>query len=793
MSQQGSGWLAAPKVGPAWFFTAMTLWSVALCLLLRSDLGLYLDIKLARPVDFKVREHLGRSPKISESLHIYALDDSTFSKLGTWVLTINEWSLLLSTIAEKKPRAIVIDQMFSKIDDPHSQFDEAMLRLKAIDVPIITGSFITPQPVGYRQVLDNKSAIYSLPALLGQDAAAPIDEGDLPPLVDHRRWFVYGPHADVLPVFKQVGHFLYPGSGRVAPFIRTGDSAVMPHLTMLVAKERRIANRAFWLDNQRMPLDDDGYLTVNFLPVSKLYNATRSMKGLLEKAFSGKPTSMIKAGDVVLILPQMYTGNTDFKSTPFGDMPGGFVLGALLNSVLTGQWLTPVSAPEILVVVLVFLGGTLGLLLNPLSFWLGMSLGLLMVVGVSVSVFTYLSIAVPWSVPALGFLLASLTIFTEKVRVGEKKAQVLRMAFEGALAPDELKVVMKNPEQIKLEARERVVTLMFIDVVGFSLLAENMLPRIAFENLKRLLSTIGEVVHQYGGIIDKTLGDGLLCYFGYRFDGDSSAPDHAEKALRCAIKIQEENLRRNIEAAANGEPVYPLRVGINTASCYLGDLGSGNRIDFTVVGNGVNFAKRLEGACEMHSVMFGATTYDLVKGVGLRDEAINKRYIRIKHHSELVEAYEFDPFYDQQKLRMVALEGFRKCANIDRIDQRWPVHDPSKIQLVCDFGPGQLINFSHTGLSVRLDRLLPKGSRLNVSLDGAGGALKSLLAKDNIEYLQGEVRWGYEDAGGYVHGLLLTNITEVQSDALVQYLCEFAFARDMRQKADEGATEKEAS
>ena len=106
-----------------------------------------------------------------------------------------------------------------------------------------------------------------------------------------------------------------------------------------------------------------------------------------------------------------------------------------------------------------------------------------------------------------------------------------------------------NPENVNLEARERVVTLVFIDVVGFSKLAEDMLPRMAFDDLAGMLARIGDMIHDHGGIIDRTLGDGLLAYFGYSFDQDRSTPNHAEQALRCMIDIQEDNLKRNVIAA----------------------------------------------------------------------------------------------------------------------------------------------------------------------------------------------------------------------------------------------------
>lgn len=752
---------------------------------LRTDLGVYLESRISRPLDFRVRHWLGKDPELSNHLKIFSYDDSTFARLGKPSLTLKEWKDLFQTIAENKPRAIVIDGMFSLADTEGAELGPMLDEIRGLGVPIIIGSFYTRSKINIRKPLKLDRPEYSLARMAGVSSMKDIPPGGIPEFSRAVNWHAYGPMEELQSAFTHIGHFVYRGHDKVAPMVMLEEDVALGHLSMYAAKERRIENGKLFLDGQMVPIDNNGDVIVNFLPPRTLYSANKSLRGLLRLVSENRPSESIKDKDVVLILPLMFTGNTDFQESPFGTIPGGFVIGSMLNSVITGHWIKPLGGVSGLVFLMAALGALLGTRLRPTWFWIASS-------GIGVTslvacfwLFSWHSISVSWLFPLAAFAGTSLTVFAEKTRVGEKKAQALRFALEGAVAPDELRGILKHPELISLEARERVVTLMFIDVVGFSLLAENMLPRMAFENLKKMLANIGQTVHEFGGIIDKTLGDGLLCYFGYRFAEDATFPDHAEKALRCAIRIQKENLQRNLEAAENGEPVYPLRIGINTSSCYLGDLGSQSRIDFTVVGNGVNFAKRLEGACEMHSVLMGATTYDLVRGIGLNSQAIIKRFIRIKHHSELVESYEYDPFVDQQDLRIAAIEGFRKCANIERIDQRWPVHDPAKIILHTDFGRGELVNFSHAGLSIRLPRLLVKGTRLNVTLDSAGGALGDMLKAKNITVLQGEVRWGYAEDNQYVHGVMVTNVTDQESDFLVQYLCEFAFSREAN-AADSG-------
>ncbi len=317
---------------------------------------------------------------------------------------------------------------------------------------------------------------------------------------------------------------------------------------------------------------------------------------------------------------------------------------------------------------------------------------------------------------------------------------------------------------------------MFIDVVGFSLSAENMLPRLAFDTLKEILLEMGKQVHEYGGIVDKTLGDGLLCYFGYRFDRDETTTDHAEKALRCAIRIQELNMQRNLHALSVGEPLYPLRIGINTASSYLGDLGSGQKIEFTVVGNGVNFAKRLEGACDMFSVMIGITTWELIKGLEINKSAVSRRLIRIKHHKELIDAYEYDPFFDQKDVRARVAEAFRKSANLQRLNERNPVNDPHAITVISKHGDAIIVNFSGTGISLQFKMALTRGSIIQFALESREPGLRQQLEKLQITDIEAEVRWNYQSAGGFVHGLMFRNLPEEHREDFIRILSDHAYS-----------------
>ena len=144
---------------------------------------------------------------------------------------------------------------------------------------------------------------------------------------------------------------------------------------------------------------------------------------------------------------------------------------------------------------------------------------------------------------------------------------------------------------------------MFIDMVGFSMSSEDLTPRLALARLSSNITYLKEKIYQHGGEVNKTLGDGLLAYFGYPVTGNNR--NHAEDALKCAIEIQQDCLKRCVEKE-NNMFTYPLRIGINTDLVYIGVIG--DESDISLVGSAVIFASRLESSCEPFRIMLGSTT-----------------------------------------------------------------------------------------------------------------------------------------------------------------------------------------
>ncbi len=295
------------------------IWGIGLLLVFRSEAGRYLESRFARPIDFRIRDTLGYSPAISDKLKIFSIDDRTFAQLGSWVLSMDDWAQLITTIAANEPRAILIDGMFSKADGLTGDVTKALQGLKDLKVPLIIGSFVKPERIRFREFLDLSHPDYSLSGLVGKPH--PLASDLLPPIVDNRDWYAYGPSLEMRQVVSHVGHLNYGSvSGVVAPLIRLADDTVLGHISFYLGNKREIVNGKIRLDGVTVPVDAEGNVTVNFPTTETFYNASLSMKGLLSLARQGAPSKVVEKGDIVLILPLMYTGNTDFKQTPFGSL-----------------------------------------------------------------------------------------------------------------------------------------------------------------------------------------------------------------------------------------------------------------------------------------------------------------------------------------------------------------------------------------------------------------------------------------------------------------------------------------
>ncbi len=193
----------------------------------------------------------------------------------------------------------------------------------------------------------------------------------------------------------------------------------------------------------------------------------------------------------------------------------------------------------------------------------------------------------------------------------EEKARIRGM-FQQYVASSVVDELIKHPELLALGGEERVLSVMFSDVADFSTLSEKLTPSALVALLNEYLTAMTDIVIKHGGIIDKYQGDCIMAEFG----APLPLEDHAVRSCRAALEMVAELGRLREKWKEEGKPQLHARVGINTGRVLVGNLGSKHFVDYTVMGDHVNLASRLEGANKPYGtrIMVSEFTWEEVKG-----------------------------------------------------------------------------------------------------------------------------------------------------------------------------------
>jgi adenylate cyclase len=204
-------------------------------------------------------------------------------------------------------------------------------------------------------------------------------------------------------------------------------------------------------------------------------------------------------------------------------------------------------------------------------------------------------------------------VAVERIRYARKAEfeKQARTRLERYHSPSVIEEVLRQGDEGMRRLQTAEATVLFADLVGFTAFAENAPPERVAESLDAFLGLSVEAIFRAGGTLDKFIGDCVMAFFG----APVPQPDHALRAARAAIEIQEGLALWNAGRAAEGLPGFRARVALNSGPVVVGDIGSARRVDYTVLGNTVNVAARLEAfVAEPDDVVLGPATYLLLDG-----------------------------------------------------------------------------------------------------------------------------------------------------------------------------------
>ena len=760
----GSSWLHwAQRV---WQWKATLLVFVTSLTLGYAGLFEIFSENFAKPIEFRLRSALGKDPTLDPRIAIFGFDDVTVSKLGRQSLNFGEWQEILAHLSRQKPQIVVIDQVF-QIIEPNTEVQE-LVDLKDDLPPLVAAVFSSVRNISGRSTIAHRPKQSTEQMLL--------------PWLPSPHPFVYGPDPKIRPIFSDFGAINYSQNGMLPVAAQPNTETVFPTLGLTLADTVRAGPNGLEVNGSVVPVSKKGEIQANQAPIATYFPRIRTIASLLEDARNNRPVPGVDSNSRVFILPMMYTGNADFKSTPLGELPGGLLHVAVGNSVLTNQWISFWGQNLWVPAIAALVAALLAHWLTPFRSAALILLKISAIVALGLWAFVSESMVTPWAESCATSLFVGLTAIAEKSRLVERKTLQVRHTRAGLVPPKLFGVLLREPSRLLGHSRRVQVTVMFIDIEGFSLRMQDEDPTKVFDHLKRELGRLCEIVQRYGGIVDKTLGDGLLCYFGYNFDPEFSLAEreHAFAAMSCALDIQIDSAKRaaNNSSNASGQKTlaFPLRVGINTGEVFIGNVGNHERIDLTIVGPAVNWAKRYEDVCESFRIMIGPRTKEImtktqgddniVIRMGDRSYTLYHRDIIVKHYEQRLSAWECNPFERSGNLLSDALHAV-SVSESDHATGQWLTALDIQIE---GQGSCSLSRFSESGATVLSSDYLPKRGTLELTLklnglpQGVQGSFSSL-------HLRATVLWGIQEGQQSRHGLRFVDVspeTRVQLKELLR-------------------------
>jgi adenylate cyclase len=224
----------------------------------------------------------------------------------------------------------------------------------------------------------------------------------------------------------------------------------------------------------------------------------------------------------------------------------------------------------------------------------------------------------------------------------EQEKQFIRKAFSTYISGDLVQEIISDPSILKLGGDKRHMSVIFTDLKGFSTISEGLDPEDLVKLLNRYLSEMSNIILERKGTIDKYEGDAIIAFYG----APLSLPDHALRACVSSITIKKREKILNEFFIAEGLSRTPLltRIGINTGNMVVGNMGTENKMDYTVMGNAVNLAARLEGVNKQYGTWILASdeTYQACNGAILGRRLDRVRVVGINNPVQLWELVELE-------------------------------------------------------------------------------------------------------------------------------------------------------
>lgn len=346
--------------------------------------------------------------------------------------------------------------------------------------------------------------------------------------------------------------------------------------------------------------------------------------GLLPSGFfKGK---IVLIGRSVRTAVELTGSQSDMFNSPFSVIdgadrlvPGVEVQANLISNQLTGGGLKPVDSALglALVVAMLVVLGLVGMRAHPS---LTAALAASLAVGVWLLSYGLFAVHKLWLAPLFptgSVVAAYASSMLLNYVASRRRALQIRTMFSQYVPKEVVARLVERPDLLKLGGEARELTLMFTDLANFTAMSERLTAEETVEVLTEYFNVMTAIIHRYGGTVDKFIGDAVMAFWG----APLLDPLHAEHAVRAAIDMQMAMQALAVRLTERGLPTIAMRIGVHTGRVVVGNIGSQSRFSYSVIGDAVNLASRLEGANKAFGtgiLVSEATATLLPADIGLR-------------------------------------------------------------------------------------------------------------------------------------------------------------------------------
>ena len=560
----------------------------------------------------------------SKDITIITIDEEAIEKYGQWPWPRDKLADLIVNLRQAETGIIVMPILFTEPDRFGGDWEFCdVLGYGTVIAQVGTVQKRTSNPVprGVAKIGDPLNFLFEWPGMLG-----PLPE--LSKCTQGVGVINTAPEIDGVvrrvPLLMKIGEEVYPNMAIETIRVAVGDPSY------------QVKADVNGITAMRVP----GYATINTDANARIW--LRWNKEF--NTISAASQDFSAAAGTTIIIALTAEGTSSIVATPTGEKYDYVISANSLQTILDGETITRYDS--LIELMLAFaVGCVIVLICRFTPYWsIALLLGAGTFIGLNYTTIAFESLVlfdITW-ILLTAFVVGFHSTFLRFILEFRLKQQI-RKQFEKYLDPRQVAILVKDPSKLKLGGERKEMSFLFMDIVGFTPISEyyknNDDPEGLVEVINDYLNRMSKIVLKNGGTIDKYMGDCIMAFWNAPLDCEN----HAEMAVKTAIECAEETDKIKAEFKERGLPDINIGSGVNTGTCIVGNMGSEMRLDYSVIGDAVNLAARLEAQTRNYKdengkvtpLLYPSFTQEKLKNI----KSIEVDKIKVKGKEELITIY----------------------------------------------------------------------------------------------------------------------------------------------------------